>query len=111
MSSKVTEQDFKELLLAEVGSKVGEFTKIEDTEKMVFPGTVKRSISWQEGDRFFSHKSMTTGRQGQKPSPVFNPSQINEVFPVEVKSTVYLTASEMALQEFYRKDGNLQRAS
>jgi hypothetical protein len=106
MLSKITEQEFKDLLLVQVGSSTGNFIKIEDTERIVFPGTVKRSVSWQEGSRFFAHKSLTTGRQGQKPSPVFDHSQIQEVFPIEVKSTLFLTESEIKLRDLY-EDGSL----
>lgn len=101
MSSKITEQDFKELLLIQIGSAVGKYVKIEDSEKSVFPGTVKRSVSWQEGNNFFSHKSLTPGTQGQKPAPAFDPQQIQEVFPIEVKSTVFLTEAEISLKNFY----------
>lgn len=101
MLSKITEPDFKELLLALVGSSIKEFIKIEDTERIVFPGTVKRSVSWQEGERFFTHKSLTAGTQGQKASPLFEPKQIQEVFPVEVKSTIFLTQAEINLRGLY----------
>lgn len=104
MSSKITEQDFKDLLIAPVGSLVGTLIKIEDSERVVFPGTVKRTISWQEGNRFFSHKTMTTGRQGQKPTPVFDYKNIQEVFPIEVKNTIFLTEAEIKLRTLYDTD-------
>lgn len=106
MSSEITEQDFKEILVVQIGNNVGKFMKVEDTEKLVFPGTVKRSVTWQEEGHFFCHKTLTTGRQGQKPSPAFDHKNIQEVFPVEIKNTLFLTEAEIKLKSLY-EDGSL----
>lgn len=106
MSSQITEQDFKEMLVVHIGDNVDKFIKVEDSEREVFPGTVKRSLTWKEEGRFFCHKTLTTGRQGQKPSPVFDPKNIQEVFPIEVKNTVFLTEAEINLKSLY-ENGSL----
>jgi hypothetical protein len=111
MPSLLTEPDFKQLLAIPVGTTANGFIKIEDTEKRVFDGTFKRTISWQEGDRFFSHKSMITGTHGQKENPVFDTSCIKEVFPVEVKTVYFLTEEEIYLRNFYESNAITLRAS
>lgn len=111
MSSLVMEQDFKQLLNIPVGAVINGFIKIEDTEKRVFDGTFKRTVSWQEGTRFFSHKSMITGSHGQKENPVFDPSCIKEVFPVEVKTVFFLTEEEIYLRGFYETNAITLKAS
>lgn len=111
MSSQVTEPDFKQLLTIPVGATINGFIKIEDSEKQVFAGTFKRTISWQEGDRFFSHKSMVTGTHGQKESPVFDSLCIKEVFAVEVTTVHFLTEEEIYLKNFYESNAITLKAS
>lgn len=101
MSSKVTAEDFQALLIAPVGSVVNGVIKIEDNEKAVFAGTFKRTISWQEENRFFTHKTMVQGTHGQKEAPQFNASSVKEVFPVEITTVVFLTDEEIQLKNFY----------
>lgn len=84
-----------------VGSMSGTYLKIEDSERAVFSGTVKRTVSWQEGKHFYSHKTLLTSNQGQHGATEFKASQIQEVFPVEVRSTLFLTEAEINLRNFY----------
>lgn len=111
MPSQVTEQDFKQLLAIAVGAACNGLIKIEDSEKQVFAGTFKRTISWQEGNRFFSHKSMVSGTHGQKENPVFDSACVKEVFPVEVKTVYFLTEEEIYLKNFYESNAVTLKAS
>lgn len=102
MLSTITESDFRILTSLEPHNSYGNFTKIREEETSMFGGTIGYLLVWQEGERFFSHKSMVLTRHGQKTVPEFNSSAIQEVFPTQIVSTVYLSASEISLRDFYR---------
>lgn len=101
MLSNITEADFRILLSQELHTPYGAFTKIKDEETSMFGGTSGRVLVWKEGDHFFSHKSLVMRRHGQNMEPEFSPGSIQEVFPTEIVTTVYLSASQINLKEFY----------
>lgn len=101
MLSTITEQDFRILVAMKPHNTHGKFTKISEEETAMFGGTAGYLLVWQEGERFFSHKSMVWNRHGQKTFPEFNAGAVQEVFPTQIVSTVYLSASEISLQDFY----------